>query len=101
MPAPWKAGGGGLGDLGRKLNEMSKQGKWDAMTASITDDVVHLFAAVGTHAEIAGAIERRYGGISDAINVGANAPGQSEVPADVLQDIRRIAVRFSGYRTGW
>jgi probable F420-dependent oxidoreductase len=91
----------GLGDLGRKLNELSKQGRWDEMTASVSDDIVHLFTAVGTHKEIAGAIERRFGGVSDAVNVGANAPGTSEVPSDVLQDIRRIPVRFSGYRTAW
>jgi probable F420-dependent oxidoreductase len=91
----------GLGDLGRKLNELSKQGQWDAMTASVSDDVVHLFTAVGTHREIAAAIERRFGGISDVVNVGANAPGKLELPPDVLQDIRRIPARFQGYQTAW
>jgi alkanesulfonate monooxygenase SsuD/methylene tetrahydromethanopterin reductase-like flavin-dependent oxidoreductase (luciferase family) len=96
----------GLGDLGRSLNEMSKQGRWEAMTASVPDDVVHLFAAVGTHREIAGAIERRFGGVSDAVNVGANAPGQTEkgqteLPHGVLQDIRQIPARFTEYRTAW
>jgi alkanesulfonate monooxygenase SsuD/methylene tetrahydromethanopterin reductase-like flavin-dependent oxidoreductase (luciferase family) len=91
----------GLGDLGRKLNELSKQGRWEEMTASIPDDVVHLFTAVGTHREIAASIERRFGGISDVVNVGANAPGKLELPPDVLQDIRRIPARFQGYQTAW
>jgi probable F420-dependent oxidoreductase len=91
----------GLGDLGRKLNELSKQGQWDAMTASVSDEAVHLFTAVGTHREIAAAIERRFGGISDVVNVGANAPGKLELPPDVLQDIRRIPARFQGYQTAW
>jgi len=71
------------------------------MTASVADDVVHLFTAVGTHKEIAGAIERRFGGVSDAVNVGADAPGRTVIPSDVLQDIQRIPVRFKGYRTAW
>ncbi len=91
----------GQGDLGRKLNEMSKQGQWEAMTATVPDDVVHLFAAVGTHAELADAIERRFGGVSDAINVGVHAPGYSAVPPDVLQDVKRIPARFSGYAREW
>ncbi|MGD0076840.1 MAG: TIGR03617 family F420-dependent LLM class oxidoreductase, partial [Candidatus Binataceae bacterium] len=47
----------GLGELGRKLNALSKQGKWTEMTSSVSDDVVHLFTAVGTHSQIAQAIE--------------------------------------------
>ena len=43
----------GLHDLGRKLNVMSKTGQWDKMSAEISDDVVRLFAAVGTHRELA------------------------------------------------
>ncbi|MEJ0020371.1 MAG: LLM class flavin-dependent oxidoreductase [Acetobacteraceae bacterium] len=82
----------GLGDLGRELNALSKQGRWEDMTRSI---VVHLFAAVGTHRDLAAAIERRFGGISDAVNVGAG------VPSDVLQDVRRIPATFGGYRPRW
>lgn len=78
----------GLGDLGRELNALSKQGRWEDMTRSIPDDVVHLFAAVGTHQELAQAIERRFGGISDAVNVG------SGVPTDVLGQIKGIATQF-------
>jgi hypothetical protein len=37
----------GLGDLGRKLNAMTKLGQWDRIAAEVSDDVVHLFAAVG------------------------------------------------------
>ena len=38
----------GLEDLGHKLNDMSKQGRWDEMTQEVSDDVVSLFA-VGRH----------------------------------------------------
>src|SRR5260370_26889508 len=43
----------GLGDLGRELNAMSKAGKWNEMAARLPGDVVHLFAAVGAHKEVA------------------------------------------------
>ena len=87
----------GLGDLGRKLNAMSKDGKWAAMAAEISDDVVHLFAAVGTHAEIALAVERRFGGLSDAISLAGNA----SLPPDLLADLKRIPARFEGFRSAW
>ncbi|HTQ26429.1 MAG TPA: TIGR03617 family F420-dependent LLM class oxidoreductase [Candidatus Binataceae bacterium] len=90
-----------LGDLGRKLNALSKQGKWAEMTTSVSDDLVHLFAAVGTHKEIAGAVERRFGGLSDAVFASINSTIRSDLPADVLADIRRIPVRFKGYCTPW
>ncbi len=91
----------GLGDLGRSLNALSKQGRWDEMTAAIPDDVVHLFAAVGTHREIAQAIEARQGGLTDAVFASISATTPSDLPPDVLQDIRRIPTRFSGYRLSW
>src|SRR5439155_1084603 len=57
----------GFHDLGRKLNVMSKAGQWDKMAAEISDDVVRLFAAIGTHREIAKASEQRFGGVADTI----------------------------------
>jgi probable F420-dependent oxidoreductase len=92
----------GLGDLGRELNAMSKQGKWDEMPRRVSDDVVHLFAAVGTHQEIAKRIEERFGGLSDAINVRADSTTSGgDIPPDLIQDIKRIPTPFEGYRTAW
>ncbi len=89
----------GLGDLGRALNVLSKQGKWTEMTSLIPDEVVHLFAAVGTHAEIAGRIAQRFGGVSDAVSASINSAITSDLPSEVLADIRRIPVQFTGYQT--
>ena len=74
----------GLQDLGHKLNEMSKQGQWQEMTAEIPDDLVHEFAAVGRFDEIAGAIEKRFGGMVDVVAM----PPQT--PPDLLADIASI-----------
>ena len=73
----------GLGDLGRKLNEMSKRGDWDAMTDEVNDDVVHLFCASGRHDEIAVAIAERFGGLTDMITLDA------DVPAELVTDIQQ------------
>jgi probable F420-dependent oxidoreductase len=92
----------GLGDLGRELNAMSKAGKWNEMAGIVPDDVVHLFAAVGTHREIAARIAERFGGLSDALNLRADSSGAGEdVPPDVLQDIKRIPTAFQGYKLAW
>ncbi|HXT81281.1 MAG TPA: TIGR03617 family F420-dependent LLM class oxidoreductase [Acetobacteraceae bacterium] len=91
----------GLGDLGRELNAMSKQGKWTEMAARVSDDVVHLFAAVGTYKDITARIEERFGGLSDALNMRADSSTHQDLPPDLLQDIKRIPTPFRGYRTVW
>jgi probable F420-dependent oxidoreductase len=83
----------GLGELGRKLNVMSKAGQWDQMAREVSDDVVRLFAAVGTHREIAREIGQRFGDRVDALSLGSPT-----VPPDVVQDVRRIPSWFTGYR---
>jgi probable F420-dependent oxidoreductase len=91
----------GLGDLGRKLNAMSKAGQWGEMAAEVSDDVVALFTAIGTYSEITAAIERRFAGLSDAVNVGGTTLAPSGLPPDVLADIKRIATPFAGYDLAW
>lgn len=85
----------GLDDLGPKLNALTRQGKWNEMAKEVSDDVVHLFAAVGRHDQIAKAIEQRFGGLVDSINASANSGVPADLPPDLIQDIRRIPI---GYR---
>ncbi len=87
----------GLEDLGHKLNHMSKTDQWDKMADEVSDDVVHLFAAVGRHDEITAAIEGRFGGISDSISDSASSELRGSLPGDVIQDIQRIPATFTGY----
>jgi len=87
----------GHGELGRKLNELSRQGQWAEMTKAVSDEVLEWFCAAGTHREIAGVIERRFGGLSDAIMASANSAVPSDMPADLLQDIQRLPVAFRGF----
>ena len=84
----------GLDDLGHQLHAMSREGKWAEMTKEVPDDVAHLFAAVGRHDQIVGAIERRFGGLVDALTL--RGDGVGEVPPDLVQDIRRVPHRYRG-----
>ena len=85
----------GLEDLGHKLNALTRQGKRDEMAREVADDVVHLFAAVGRHDQIVAAIERRFGGLVDALTV--RGEGVGEVPPDLVRDIRRLPHAFRGF----
>ena len=78
----------GLEDLGHKLHAMSREGKWAEMTKEVPDDVAHLFAAVGRHDQIVGAITDRFGGLVDSLTL--RGDGVGEVPHDLVQDIRRV-----------
>ena len=87
----------GLEELGLKLNQMSRNNQWDQMAQEVTDDIVHLFTAVGRHDEIADAIRGRFGGISDAIYDSASSELRGGLPADVIQDIQCIPSSFTGF----
>ena len=81
---------------------MSKAGQWAKMASRVSDDLVHLFAAVGTHTEITGRIEERFGGLSDAVNMRADSSENGDpIPPGLIQDIQRIGTPFTGYQTAW
>ncbi len=84
----------GLEDLGLKLNALVRQGKWTEMAQEVPDDVALLFAAVGRHDEIVGAIERRFGGLADSLTL--RGDGVGEVPPGLVQDISRLPHQFRG-----
>ncbi len=87
----------GLGDLGRKLNAMTRAGQWTEMAKEVSDDVVLLFAAVGRFDQIAKAIEQRFGGLVDAVSSASNAARPSDLPADLIQDIIRIPTPYRAH----
>ena len=84
----------GLGDLGRKLNAMTKAGQWDKIAGEVSDDVVHLFAAVGRHDQIEKAIAARFGGLVDSVSASASSSKPSDLPSDLIQDLQRIPTKY-------
>ncbi len=88
----------GLEELGEKLLYMSRNDGWDDMAAEVSDDVLRLFAAVGRHDELVGAITERFGGLADSVALGSSGP-TSSIPKDLVEELKGIATPFSGYDT--
>ncbi|RKT52152.1 TIGR03617 family F420-dependent LLM class oxidoreductase [Saccharothrix australiensis] len=57
----------GWGDLHDELHRLSRRGRWDEMAAAVDDEVLHAFAVVGTPAEVAAELDRRYGDVATRI----------------------------------
>ena len=85
----------GLEDLGLNLNALVRVGKWGALAKEVSDDIARLFAAVGRHDEIVGAIAERFGGLVDALTL--RDDGAGDVPLDLVADIRRLPHAFTGF----
>jgi hypothetical protein len=91
----------GWEDLGMKLHEMSKRGEWKKMPAEVSDDVLRTFAAVAPYDELAGALEARFGGITDTLTLGFGGHVDPNLVNEILQDTRSIASPFEGHLTDW
>jgi len=91
----------GLEDLGGKLHRMSVEGQWDRMGAEISDDTIRIFAACATYDALPAAIERRFGGIADAVDIHFPAGTSPGLANELVTDIRRIPHTFAGFNTSW
>jgi probable F420-dependent oxidoreductase len=91
----------GLRDVGLKLHRMSVEGRWNEMAAEISDDVVRIFAACGTFADLPKAVEERFGGVADSIDIHLPAGTPSGLARELITDIKRIPHAFAGFRTDW
>lgn len=90
-----------LGDLGRKLNRMTKEGAWDQIAKEISDDVLHLFAVIGKHDSLAQLIEERFSGCLDMVYASTSSDIRPKLKSDILLDIQRIPTRFKQFSTEW
>ena len=80
----------GHGDLHRKLNALSKEGRWADMAELIPDDVVESIAIVGRREEIAGLVLERTRGIADAVSIECTRRPDPGHFADIVANIRSI-----------
>jgi hypothetical protein len=85
----------GYGDLGRKLNALTKSGEWGQLAEQIPDDLLQLFCAIGRYDEIVKNIQERFGNMTDVISTGLN----EDFPPDLIQDIQKIERSFVGFNT--
>jgi probable F420-dependent oxidoreductase len=68
----------GWGDLGARLNKLSREGKWGEMAAAVPDEIVHAVAAVGRYDQIVEAIRSRFRGIARILFPTPPADGRDE-----------------------
>jgi probable F420-dependent oxidoreductase len=89
----------GLEELNARLHALTLAGHWEEMPALISDDVVHIFAACGTYAEIAHKVAARWGGAADTIEMNFPLGTPVGLQREVVADIHRIPHVFTGFRT--
>ena len=87
----------GLDELGAQLHRLSVEGRWNEMPAKVSDDVVRIFAACGTYRELAGAVEARFGGLADSIDVNFPTGTSAGLQRELVADIHRIPHLFEGF----
>ena len=54
-----------------------------------------------SHDAIVGEIEKRFGGVSDALNATLTTDLDPGLTPDLIQDIQRLPSRFRTFRTDW
>ena len=89
----------GLEDLGLKLHRMSVEGHWDRMAAEVSDDTVRIFAACGCYDGLHAAIEARFGGVADSVDMHFPPGTPPGLARELVADIRRIPHTFAGFNT--
>jgi probable F420-dependent oxidoreductase len=74
----------GWGDLGARLNKLSREGKWQEMATAVPDEVVHAFAAVGRYDEIVARIRERFHGMR---RLGFPAPAEDAREEGIVREL--------------
>ncbi len=77
----------GLGELAERLKVLSREQRWEEMPAYISDEVLNLYATVGTFDEIGDRLIRRYGHV--ATNAEFSISIGSEKDRDTLRGLIR------------
>lgn len=75
---------GGWERQAEELHRLSVQQKWSEMAKVVNEEMVHAFAAVGTYADIADVIKKRFAGVN---RVMFEIPVRNEHDRDTLREI--------------
>ena len=78
----------GWGELGERLNGLSKQQAWDEMADLIDDEVLDAFAVAGSPDEVATAMVDRYRGLVDRISLYTPYDADPGLVVDVVTRLR-------------
>ena len=78
----------GYEGLQPELNKLSKQGRWDEMSALVDDDFLKAFAVCGEPGEIAAGLKSRYGGIATRLSIYAPYSLPDNTWQDIIGDLK-------------
>jgi len=84
----------GWDDLAEKLLTMTKTGQWKKMAAEIPDDVLDEFCVYTTYDELPRAIEARFGGTSDTVELAIETDTDLDLARDLLSRVHAIPSAF-------
>jgi probable F420-dependent oxidoreductase len=81
---------GGWADRAEELHKLSVQQRWTEMPKLVTEEMAHAFAAVGTYADIAAVMKKRFAGVNRlAFSIPVRNERDRGVLKEILQDLRR------------
>lgn len=86
----------GWEDLGLELHRMSKAGEWSEMASRVPDEVVREFAACATWSNLKGALEERFGGLTDTTGLGFPAGTDPDLAKEIVKGIKSIDCPYRG-----
>ncbi len=80
----------GLGGLADELAVLSKAQRWEEMPGRINDEVLHMYATVGTYGEIGKKLVQRYGGLVTDVefSIPCTTPAEKATMRDLLGQLR-------------
>lgn len=87
----------GAEELGHKLHDMSKTGRWKEMAAEVPDDLLQEFVAVATYDKLASVVAERFGGIADSISIDFPKGIPVGQVNELVTDLKRIPSTFAGF----
>ncbi len=80
----------GWGDLQPKLRQLTKENRWDDLASLVDDEVLRTIAVVGTPAEVASELHRRYRGIASRLGFSMPYATQPDTVRELLVELRRL-----------
>lgn len=87
----------GAEDLGHKLHDMSKTGRWSEMAGQIPDDLLHEFVAAAPYDGLAAVVAKRFGGLTDSLIMELPASMPTGLAAELLADLKAIPSAFRAF----
>jgi len=87
----------GWDEQAQKLHELSKRGNWSEMAGVVSDDIVETFTVVAPYDRLVGALQERFGGLSDRIALGFPRSAPDGLVRELLSDVRKLPSAFAGW----